>query len=220
MSEAPQGGEIARDSFLEVDPPQRLEEGQNFYNQMPFRDILSSVAQNHSLTVEQLRRILSTLTSLSAFAEYKTTEALTSAMRAGFARAKIDHLLIRHADAQERRTYWQAIRELGTQLAEFPFWRDYIKSNRTSNYFHDGSQRPKQSSARFPTTAPNYAQWVTEKIARTYRLRLEGLQEALPRGFGTEPTTRVPAEVNPSPVGKTYRILKMSELVRFKKKSF
>lgn len=195
---------------IELEAPEFLETGQNFFDQAPFVDIIEKTSQATAITQENLRPFLRSCAQTGADHESVTTSSqeLSEKMR----NAQYDPYMqnLNPREPGKVKEYRQAIQIMGTELANFPSWHEYIVTQcvGSSNYKNDGSYFEK---AHGVPPIESYAKWISRRLEIDNKSKLLGLQEVLPQGFQQE--IEQPDQTGKNRQNRRWQILKASELV-------
>lgn len=211
--------------YIELESPESLARGQDFYDQPPFNDVLQVVSNSSNLPEEVIGYILTRLAkqyrdrSFNAGSPIKDSQELSRKMREydihvddiQAIRGSIRRLRSMRAKLPLKDAL-QAIQQLGIQLEQFPLWAEYVDANLASGiYRSDGTFYQNCLAKSF---AESYASWITHRLQREGILVTYGIHEIFPQDFAAEIPTDVPVDRGSSRENRRWRILKASELIR------
>lgn len=213
--------------FIEIEAPEYLEEGQNFYDQPPFNQVLGKVSTQSPLELAKLRTILTSAARKIPllFEEVPKTPVEESANweksirhNHSLKRGLRNHLRELGLKSQEEiEQYFDALIHLAIDLRDYPFWHDYI-SNQSQDYLLDGTPFPSKRGfgVKVKVFPKSYASWVAQKAAAAEMAVLKGIDEIFPQDIGGE-IVAIPQRGERQET-KRWRILKAAEFVATKKK--
>lgn len=174
---------------VELEAPITLAEGQNFFDQEPFRTIAAKYAQQQNMPVSHVYEIIG---------------------------GRLGKDLLHNFGSRKRKA---ELRELSAEIAgelnEYPYWSDYLTQFDRDFYNGDGSYRAQRSNKAFVPTE-SYAKWTTDKLARESKLKTAGIEEIFPQDFpnNSRDILGALAQGHEKRENRRWRILKAAELVK------
>ena len=224
VGEAPGQGRI-------IEGPERLAEGDNFYNQFPFNEIFDSVSLAYALPKDPLRYAL-TLIARQELKPYFNDEdpnrrenrlSQILATRESLARVLPRHSSYKLGDSQNIPNLHSAMRRVVTELDQYPQWDQYIDDRMEAligEYKADGTFFTRKKR---PEMARSYLSWVQGRSARQQRItslsqlaQKYSISEVLDETFPQDRTGASLGDVLPQTgnrsVNKRWRLSKSTEL--------
>lgn len=200
-------------NYIEMEAPEQLQPGQNFYAQPPFEDLFR--VTGGSLDAEKLGRCLTYLICRTTPLLYtrKLSERHHSiSVNPWWLKDTYRYYVKRYGfDSSQFESYREVTLKIGEQLLDdYPYSWQYIRSrlNAQDVYLSDGTLNPRYKST---IDTPTYAKWVTEKLRREKNQVLKGIEEVFPQDFGQ--TEQIVPNMGESRQTRKWRILKASNLV-------
>ncbi len=225
--------------YVDIESPTHLSQGQNFFDQPPFAQILQQISEDTELEVEKLRRLLGGICS----------DGFISS-QAGIDRSDLDARAIdlrrQMSDPQhnsiegyyissvsmfylvkDRLKARESVKQLGQALDAYPYWYHYINEQIKPNYLLDGTYRTHEISSSvsldLDPPPPTYAGWLVEEAAWKKRSLLWkkrdlllGIEEVFPQDFAGK-SLAFPEMPHSKPATHIWRIRKIAETVREKR---
>lgn len=178
-------GENPKVDYIDIEAPEKLVEGQDFFDQEPFRHILDDVSKKTPVD----KKILSTLLIRygmkfpydSPVGSQEVSRMMQKPLFHHNIRSSIKHLAPGQIDK-----ITGAVIEMGKQLEPYPDWTKYIGSQlsrvsyKTDGTFH--KQNPKMSF----TPVPTYPAWIAVEHPDRQSPITSGIETVFPQDFATE----------------------------------
>lgn len=209
----PEQGEGSSSTVIEIEAPEYLKEGQNFFDQEPFRGIIVKLVTEGEGELDA--KIVRNLLFNSSLYRKKTV----------YFASEIGHLIHYLAKREkippgdERKRFREKYVEVATKLQEklhvYPHLGDYVSTRPPAYYKHNGDYEPTAPTAKY-LPKRTYPAWLTEEF-RIRRLEkrqvLLGIQDIFPVQFTGNQTERVRAS-GKSAGARKWKILKAAELMK------
>ncbi len=157
--------------YLEMEAPEFLEEGENFFNYPPFSQVIDAVSAQTAFDVEDLGRLINYLASRVEGLEAGSIERAVEFVRRG------------KEGKYPKNDARRGIGSLTQALSPFPDWNEYVKISQSSGqYKADGTYSLKRKSF---TPQPSYPAWLAERkrVDRTIAMR-DVIVEVFPQDLG------------------------------------
>lgn len=206
-------GEAKEPQFIELEAPEFLEPGQNFYDQPPFSTILQDASLKTGVKVEALRRMLSRLGKmLKSYDPVKKGEVFNSQNLVRLMQGSGAGELVASGVGVKSEVQRQVFHRIGSKLGHYPYWYEYINTQWSDGFcLPDGSPNTKNPRS---VTVKSYAAWADRKLKAEHHLITKGIEEVFPQDFAGQ-TPLVPTLPGKSSAGgQKWRILKASNLVK------
>ena len=161
-----------------IEGPAFLEEGESFYNQPPFKDIVAGAIKDGNA---QDLNVFSILTSLGQRFQNPTGESespdVYKARREKFIKAKI----ARSTPDEEQEDTGRAIAQVLQTLEIFPNWIEYLqqKFDKGRYDFNGKPLEEGRKTSKNTTRIPSYGQWFTQRQIRGGRVQSAALGEII-----------------------------------------
>jgi len=201
--------------YLEIEAPEYLESGQNFYNQEPFRSILAGISERAGVEIDLLRKALSSMARQVSTGRGFSPEELNQKLDnpyffVGDQYTAGGPVYVSLSDLKiSPETKRNLLAEIGGAVKKYPFWYQYVFTQSTQEYKANGSK--KKIGGNIKRTAPEtYAFWVSKKL-------LLGIKEIFPQDFAPESQVVVPKKPKERNATRKWRILRAAELVSERK---
>lgn len=204
----PVGQESTAPKFHELDAPNNLESGQNFFDQSPFKETVTVVSKQTDITVPRVNNILRSLAQKGASSGPDTTGVTMTSQElsreAQNVYGKVVKDLLAQSEPGKVDNYRRAIALLANHLADFPYWHDYIVTQciKIAGYRHDGSY----IQGHYPNLPETYAKWASDRLKNDQRQKLLGLDDV---------AIVIPTTANRE--NRKWKILAASELIATRK---
>jgi hypothetical protein len=207
MTEIPEGqysGQgVNRESerYFTIEAAPRLGLDQNLYDQEPFGALVTRTTAETEVDERQLRSALSlfadahfaNITENPHYNELQLLNDLPYRPIAGVPPAAHQGIL--------------------RALQDIPYWSEYISRQRESQRYNRYGKKNPSAFYRGEEAPISYAQWVTEKLQSSKRLRVHGIDEVF---LAENLVTALPNQTGVKPATRTYRILRASEISKRK----
>lgn len=212
----------SQEKFVELVAPEYLSPDQNLLDQPPFNSIFQETVSQTKITEGGCRILL-----LGVVGEYKAKPEFYGGPEDGGSEhigqqmtecpVRIFRMIQRIRILRKKEfgglhdfaALVKATKLLGSALARFPYWYEYISSQKQ---VYSKKGEPVQDENFSP--ARSYASWAVRKTDRKSRSVLLGIEEVFPQDFsGTTQEPIVPSH-GESSQNRRWKILKASELVR------
>lgn len=196
--------------FFDIEAPQKLELGQNFFDQPPFRMIIASISLQTGISEENIKRLLNSaahIGSRSINTEF-TSQDISKMMQNPYDPYPRD-IAQSHATPGEIGIYRNAIKLLGENLETYPYWHEYIVTQCTNENYRFNGIPIRRKSNLMPET---YAKLASDRSYQEKRQVLLGLDEIFPQDLSSQLQVP-PISQNKKPQTKYWRILQASELI-------
>lgn len=203
--------EVGKGSGIEIDVPIILLPGTGFYDQPPFADVFSEVANNFPIDKSKLQVLFTSVARNEPRFFTKEWYGSPQYHKDRFKDAFESNKKSWNLDPQQRDLYLSAVCKAIDSMKEFPYISRYVSERFVNSLFAmDGSWQPRVKQVNFGGV-PSYANWVTDELKREQQRKagkaisvLAGIEEVSPKdltGLGERSQTR------------RWRILKASNLV-------
>lgn len=198
--------------YIELEAPEHLVPGQNFYDQTPFAQTAADIAKSNGRSVDEIRKIISHLATFTPKL-LKEKIDLTHLLRIYQIQGSLGRPIRELTAIQQRRI----IADTAEKLQVYPFWYEYVFFLRESMYQYDGNERKNYKRMSTQEEPSSYVAWVSKKIAAENRFKSLGIEEVFPQDFAGISPTHAPTPQGMKPENRRWRILKAAEIVRDKR---
>lgn len=198
----------------------------NFYDQSPFEPLFSDLAQTTGADLIILKRVVTRIARKYAVSVVPSQEGqletrlayLSTYMSAEPSIIYDIRSVLRNNKSlfSLSGNYTEALKQIGNDLSEFPFWLTYIKVNLSlGDLGNDGSKKglPAILKSFLP---PSYASWVTKRLASVENAWLLGLEEVVPARFPEDLIQPSDVRTDRTRGHQRWAILKASEIIQAK----
>jgi hypothetical protein len=202
-------GEGPKLKFFEIDAPERLENGQGFYDQEPFSTIVGKHSEETGADSLELRY------GITRFARTKGLGHAKEATKGVIDPNTLNSIV---ADARgyfklpqkDMGNFAEALKKVIRELAEFPNWLEYVLVQLHRGDYNSAGEFDPKGRVQIGTPE-SYGAWVDRKYTTAQRQMLSGIEEVFPQGAFQ---TSVPESYSKENAQtKRWRILKASELL-------
>ncbi len=201
--------ESSNQPFIEIEGPVFLAEGQNFYEQQPFDQILQDVSRQHGVDIAKLRRFLTQMAkqvNSYSLLPQRHDEIILDVLYIENVRKHLEMLGLPREEGQ------LATRDLNGKLLVFPYWDQYI-ATQLSSATHNSDGIYNLKGNRY-VPVETYAKYASDKLRREKQLRVLGIDEVFPQDFSQESPLGASVPSGSLGTNRKWRILKASELVK------
>lgn len=147
--------------YIEIEDQKILQEDQNFYDQEPFRSILSEVGKKNSIDVSTISPILRLIAiKLKSLDEDIAVTVNDRLSESSFYRGKREiggQILKEFEVIMDTENKRQLLAEIGSGIKNYPLWHEYI-ATQSVNYNRDGT--PNKTNVKTFVFPETYAFWL------------------------------------------------------------
>lgn len=185
--------------IIQIEAPERLEVGQNLYDQEPFLSLVKSIAQSTGQTLSKLHTAISLIAKVHSMdPKLQTTLLLRKA-----------HVSVR----SDSNILWDSQIKILETLQMYPYLSEYIVQQRQNELYANNGKFLKHHHGKGEPPALSYANWVTQKLEREKLLVSVGIEEIFPKDV-SHPVTSQPNVTGLRPANRRYAILKAAEIIK------
>lgn len=221
-----------KESFIQLEEAENLIQGQNFFDQAPFKSVIQSVSEETKTSKIKLGSIINRFTRngrilyetqdaewnylpiirryLPAPADQLTDETRDLVISDIFGSSVLAQSWTRlEIGYKDQDRYKEAVAKMIIALKDYPYWILYVKTQKDrSQYNYDGSPGAKLNWQGKDTLPKTYVHWVTDKLKSEEAVKMKGIEEIFPKDFTTPPSR------GESPTRRKFIILKASEIAK------
>lgn len=206
---------IESEQTIELEAAPYLRKDQNFYDQEPFSRILPQIAKANQIDLSLLRSSISYIVKYRVYGRswygLNPTE-MDIRLRESvviYLQEWLRHHGIKASGDAEK--YRSATMQVIDQLADYPFWPEYLNTIETGFYNRNGSPKPEKNN---DMPADSYASWVSKKLKLVHNKVLSGIEEVFPQDFSPRSPAMATVEQGTLNENRRWRILKAAELIK------
>lgn len=147
--------------YIEMEAPDFLEEGENFFSYPPFSMVIKALAEQTVFESVDLGRLINYLSSSPDRLEPDSIERAVEFVRRG------------KEGMYPKSAARKGIRSLTIALSPFPDWNEYVKTRQLGGQYKDDGTYNLQRKSFTPT--PSYPAWLAERIRIDRSLAMRGV---------------------------------------------
>jgi hypothetical protein len=173
---------------LHLVAPRYLADGDNFYSQPPFAQVIYAAAEQKHFTERQLRIGLSTVVGEiheTISLDRKPYGLNRSSVRERIGRASETEQLFDKTEIEEgtfgklKVVFADELLQIGTNLERFPYWSSYVHAKRRPGGYNKEGERVRKRHD-LGDLEPTYPYWLKQILQSQGTRRQWGIQELIP----------------------------------------
>jgi len=213
---------------IELEGSPYLEDEQNFYDQLPFREVID--VNNLDIDLSYVRKAVTRTCRYAGSTTFMGSEVdlnikahrlvikpyltlwrLKSSIRSDIKRSGAEGSLVSLTDQ-----CLKAVADVTAKLIPYPSWVEYVVIHLSSNDYSEDGIRRSQSNREF--LHESYLSWASRgqrnrKILRERGI-LVGIEEVFPQDFADSTLMTLPIEPGRKPVNVRWKMLRAAEITK------